>query len=81
MSQIAQSAVASGAFSEIATPTSPIPASGVAQEIYGAQSVSNTAPGGKMKFSAVANHIQCFVVALPSGIDVNSQAADQTIEL
>src|SRR5258705_466128 len=81
INQIAQSTAASASFSETATPRPPITLIGFAQEIYGAQSVSNTAPSGKMKLSPVANQIQCFVVALPPGIDVKAHAANQTMEL
>src|ERR1700744_6012511 len=81
VSHITQSAAASTAFSEMATPKLPIVPSGVAQKICGDHSVSKTAPSGRIKLIAVASQIQCLVVALARRIEVKIHAATQTIEL
>jgi hypothetical protein len=51
---------------------------GAAHESRDVQNLSTAAPRGKMKLSDVATQIQYFVVALPLGTDVRTQAANQT---
>ena len=58
----------------------PMAPSGVAHLKCGAQSLSITAPTGMMKLSAVATHIQHFVVALAPRIVVSSHAAAPTMD-
>jgi hypothetical protein len=65
---------------EIVFARSPIMDMGAAHERWDVQTLSTAAPSGKMKLSDVATQIQYFVVALPRGIDVRTQAANQTSE-
>jgi hypothetical protein len=60
-----------------ASPTTP---RGDAHRRWGAPSASRIAPVGRMKLSDVATQIQYFVVALPRGIEVRSQAQTPTAE-
>jgi hypothetical protein len=52
----------------------------VNQEMRDGQNRSGSALSGKTKLSEVAAQIQYFVVAVPRGSDVRSQAASHTIE-
>src|SRR5258708_1051524 len=53
---------------------------GVTHESRDGQSCSGITLNGRMKLSEVATQIQYLVVAVPRCIDVNNQAASQTIE-
>ena len=54
--------------------------SGEAQLRCRASNLSTSATSGSIKLSDVASQIQYFVVALPRGIEVRSQAASQTMD-
>jgi hypothetical protein len=53
---------------------------GLAHERCDAQSLSITAPSGRMKLRDAATQIQYFAVALAPRLDVRTHAVDPTIE-